>query len=343
MKIKKTSGDTEQVIEEKATLKGSDIASILAAIEKKHGQGSICLLGAKGGIPNVEVISTGSLLIDGATGIGGLPRGRVIEFFGPESCGKTTLALSTIAQGQKAGHRCAFIDAEHALSRDLTTGIGVNIDDLVLSQPDYGEQALDIVEMLASSGTFSIIAVDSVAALVPKAEIDGDMGDSHMGLQARLMGQALRKLSGLIAKTNTMLIFVNQLRQKIGVVFGPNETTPGGNALKFWASVRMDIRRVGALKKGEEVIGNRVKVKVVKNKLAPPFREIETDLTFGKGFDIVGEVLDIASEKGIVAKSGAWYSYRDERIGQGRSDSIAFLREHTNVYETILADIQIGV
>jgi recombination protein RecA len=303
----------------------------LSQIEKQFGKGAIMKLGAGGVVADIAALPTGSLGLDIALGIGGMPRGRVVEIYGPESSGKTTLALQLVAEGQKRGGICAFIDAEHALDVGYAKKLGVNVEELLISQPDHGEQALEIADTLVRSGAIDVLVVDSVAALVPRAEIEGDMGDPQMGLQARLMSQALRKLTGTISKSRTIVVFINQIRMKIGVMFGSPETTTGGNALKFYASVRLDIRRIGALKHGEEVIGNRTKVKVVKNKVAPPFREVEFDILYGQGISKEGELLDIASEEGIVEKAGAWYSYEGERIGQGRENARDFLREHKDI------------
>jgi recombination protein RecA len=307
----------------------------VSQIEKQFGNGAIMKLGADALIRDVETISTGSLGLDLALGVGGLPRGRVIEIYGPESSGKTTLALQVIAQAQLRGGICAFIDAEHAL--DVTYGrkLGVRTEDLLISQPDHGEQALEIAETLVRSGAIDVLVVDSVAALVPRAEIEGDMGDPQMGLQARLMSQALRKLTGSIAKSNTIVIFINQIRMKIGVMFGNPETTSGGNALKFYSSVRLDIRRIAAIKQGDQIVGSRTKVKVVKNKVAPPFREAEFDILYGTGISKEGELVDIGSELGIVEKSGAWYSFNGERIGQGRENTKEFLKENPETADVI--------
>jgi recombination protein RecA len=317
------------------------IGLALATIEKQFGKGSIMRLSADGKLPSgdVQVVPTGCLALDIATGIGGLPRGRVIEIYGPESSGKTTLALHAIAEAQRLGGVCAFIDAEHALDVGYARKIGVRTDDMLVSQPDYGEQALEICDMLVRSGAVDIIVVDSVAALTPKAELEGEMGDSHVGLQARLMSQALRKLTGSIARSRTIVIFINQLRMKIGVMFGSPETTTGGNALKFYASMRLDIRRIGAIKSGEQVVGNRTRVKVVKNKLAPPFREVEFDITYGEGVSRVGLLIDMGVEANIIEKSGAWLSYKGERIGQGRDNAKIFLTEHPEVAARIEADL----
>jgi len=313
--------------------------STLAQIEKQYGKGSIMKLGSR---PIIEVptISTGAISLDRALGVGGIPRGRIVEIYGPESSGKTTLALHAVAEAQKAGGIAAFIDAEHALDTVYAKKLGVNCDELLVSQPDTGEQALEIADMLVRSGAVDILVIDSVAALVPKAEIEGEMGDAHMGSQARLMSQALRKLTATIGKTNTCLIFINQIRMKIGVMFGNPETTTGGNALKFYASVRMDIRRIASIKDGEAVTGNRTRVKVVKNKIAPPFREAEFDIMYGKGISFVGDLLDMAVEVDIVEKSGAWYSYGSERIGQGRENAKRFLEDHSDILETLTKQVR---
>jgi recombination protein RecA len=302
----------------------------LTQIERQFGKGSIMKLGGKT-VLNVPVISTGSLSVDAALGIGGLPRGRVIEVYGPESSGKTTIALHAIAESQKEGGTAAFIDAEHAMDAVYAGNLGVDIDELLVSQPDSGEQALEIAEMLVRSGAVDILVIDSVAALVPRAELEGDMGDSHMGLQARLMSQALRKLTGIVSKSQTCLIFINQIREKIGVMFGNPETTTGGRALKFYSSVRLEIRRVASIKEGDQNIGNRTKVKVVKNKMAPPFREAQFDINFGLGISREGELLDLAVEHKIIEKSGSWFSYGQERLGQGRENSKVFLRENPEI------------
>jgi recombination protein RecA len=307
----------------------------VSQIERQFGKGAIMRLGTDAIIPDIPVISTGSLALDMALGVGGVPRGRVVEIFGPEASGKTTLALHMIAEAQKKGGIAGFIDAEHALDVAYARKLGVKTDDLLISQPDTGEQALEIAEMLVRSGAIDVVAIDSVAALVPKAELEGEMGDAHMGLQARLMSQALRKLTSTISKSNTCVIFINQIRMKIGVFMGNPETTTGGNALKFYASVRLDIRRVGAIKDGQDVIGNRTRVKVVKNKLAPPFKEVEFDIMYGEGISREGDLLDLAVEKEIVEKSGAWFSFDDERIGQGRENSKIFLKEHPEVSRAI--------
>ncbi|WP_413289967.1 recombinase RecA [Bdellovibrio sp. HCB337] len=301
----------------------------VSTIEKQFGKGSIMRLGENDSlVKDVEAISTGALSLDIALGIGGLPKGRIVEIYGPESSGKTTIALSTIAQAQKKGGVVAFVDAEHALDVNYARKLGVNTEDLLISQPDTGEQALEITETLVRSGAIDVLVVDSVAALVPRAEIEGEMGDSHMGLQARLMSQALRKLTGVIARSNTLVIFINQIRMKIGVMFGNPETTTGGNALKFYASVRLDVRRVGAIKNGEDVTGNRTAVKVVKNKMAPPFTKVEFDLMYGEGISESGDLLDLAATANMVEKSGAWYSYNGERMGQGRDQAKQFLKDH---------------
>jgi recombination protein RecA len=304
------------------------LAAALGQIEKQFGKGSVMRLGDAGVDNTIGVISTGSLSLDIALGIGGLPRGRVIEVYGPESSGKTTLALQVIAECQKTGGAAAFVDAEHALDPTYAEKLGVNLDDLLVSQPDTGEQALEITDMLVRSSAVDVVVVDSVAALTPKAEIEGDMGDSHMGLQARLMSQALRKLTGNIKRSNTMVIFINQIRMKIGVMFGNPETTTGGNALKFYASVRLDIRRIGAIKRGDEVIGNETRVKVVKNKVAPPFKQCEFEILYGEGTSREGELIDLGVKNGMIEKAGAWYSYKDERIGQGKDNVRGFLKEH---------------
>ncbi len=304
------------------------LAAAIAQIEKQFGKGSIMRMGENDVAPDIQVVSTGSLGLDMALGVGGLPRGRVVEIYGPESSGKTTLTLQVIAEMQKLGGVCAFVDAEHALDTQYAQKLGVSLQDLLISQPDTGEQALEIVDALVRSGSVDLIVVDSVAALTPKAEIEGDMGDSLPGLQARLMSQALRKLTGTINRTNTLVIFINQIRMKIGVMFGSPETTTGGNALKFYSSVRLDIRRVGSLKKGDEVVGSETKVKVVKNKVAPPFKQAGFDIMYGAGISREGEILDIGSENDIVEKSGAWYSYNGDRIGQGRDNARDFLKQN---------------
>jgi recombination protein RecA len=313
--------------------KAIDLA--VSQIEKQFGKGAIMKLGEGGLIKDVAIVSTGSLGLDLALGIGGVPRGRVIEIYGPESSGKTTLALHIVAEAQKAGGIGAYIDAEHALDLAYAKKLGVKTDDLLISQPDHGEQALEIAETLVRSGAVDVLVVDSVAALVPKAEIEGEMGDAHMGLQARLMSQALRKLTATIARSQTVVIFINQIRMKIGVMFGNPETTTGGNALKFYASVRMDIRRIGALKEADAVVGGRTRVKVVKNKMAPPFKEAEFDILYGTGISLEGELTDIGSDMGIVEKSGAWYSFNGDRIGQGRDSAKEFLKTHTDIAKDI--------
>jgi recombination protein RecA len=310
------------------------LAAALAQIEKQYGKGSIMKMDAEA-VKDIEVVSTGSLGLDLALGVGGLPRGRVVEIYGPESSGKTTLTLQVIAEVQKAGGTAAFIDAENALDIVYAGKLGVKTEDLLISQPDTGEQALEIADMLVRSGAVDVIVVDSVAALTPKAEIEGEMGEPQMGLQARLMSQALRKLTANIKRTNTLVIFINQIRMKIGVMFGSPETTTGGHALKFYASVRLDIRRIGAIKQADKAVGNRTKVKVVKNKLAPPFREIEFDMMYGEGISREGNILDLAVEQGIVEKSGTWFSYRDQRIGQGRDNARRFLKENAKVAQEI--------
>src|SRR3954469_14856772 len=316
------------------------LSAALGQIEKQFGKGSVMRLGDAAATYDVEAVSTGSLGLDIALGIGGLPRGRVVEIYGPESSGKTTLTLQVIAEVQRAGGTAAFVDAEHALDPAYAEKLGVNINDLLVSQPDTGEQALEITDMLVRSGAVDIIVVDSVAALTPKAEIEGEMGDSHMGLQARLMSQALRKLTGNIKRSNTIVIFINQIRMKIGVMFGNPETTTGGNALKFYASVRLDIRRIGALKNGEEVIGNQTRVKVVKNKVAPPFREAEFEIIYGAGISRNGEVIDIGVAQGFVEKSGSWFSYNGERIGQGKENARTFLDQHPEIAREIEGKIR---
>ncbi len=304
-------------------------------IERQFGKGAIMRLGTDAILPDIPVIPTGSLSLDIALGVGGVPRGRVVEIFGPEASGKTTLALHIVAEAQKKGGIAGFIDAEHALDVSYSRKLGVKTDDLLISQPDTGEQALEITEMLVRSGAIDIVVIDSVAALVPKAELEGEMGDAHMGLQARLMSQALRKLTSTISKSNTCVLFINQIRMKIGVLFGNPETTSGGNALKFYSSVRMDIRRVGAIKDGQDVTGSRTRVKVVKNKLAPPFKEVEFDIMFGQGISREGDILDLAVEKEIVEKSGAWFAFGGERIGQGRENAKVFFKEHPDMTKTV--------
>lgn len=311
------------------------LAAALGQIEKQYGKGAIMRMGDDAARKDVPVISTGSLNLDIALGIGGMPRGRICEIYGPESSGKTTMALQVVAKAQSEGLVAAFIDAEHALDPNYAEKLGVNVDDLLVSQPDNGEQALEICDMLVRSGAVDVIIVDSVAALVPKAEIEGEMGDSHVGLQARLMSQALRKLTGNIKRTNCMVIFINQIRMKIGVMFGSPETTSGGNSLKFYASVRLDIRRIGAIKKGDEVIGNETRVKVVKNKMAPPFKKAEFEILYGEGTSREGEIIDLGVEHGFIKKSGAWYSYGEDRIGQGKDNVRGFLKENPDLANEI--------
>ena len=323
--------DGKRGMDKKDADKAKALESALAQIERNFGKGSIMKLGKNDKSMDIDVVSTGSLGLDIALGVGGLPRGRVIEIYGPESSGKTTLALQAIAQAQRAGGVCAFIDAEHALDVGYARKLGVRTDDLLVSQPDCGEQALEITEMLVRSGAVDIVVVDSVAALTPRAELEGEMGDSHVGLQARLMSQALRKLTGTISKSNTLVIFINQIRMKIGVMFGNPETTTGGNALKFYASVRLDIRRIGALKDGEQIVGNRTRVKVVKNKMAAPFRETEFDVGYGQGISRAGEIIDLGVEAGLLEKSGAWIAHGGERLGNGREAAKAYLLEHQDL------------
>ncbi len=312
----------------------------VSQIEKQFGKGSIMRLGSKEAVVPIAVISTGAISFDAALGVGGLPRGRVVEVFGPESSGKTTIALQVIAQAQQHGGMAAFIDAEHALDPGYAKKLGVDVDNLLVAQPDYGEQALEIAEALVRSGAIDVLVVDSVAALVPKAELDGEMGDSHMGLQARLMSQALRKLTGIVSKSRTCLIFINQIREKIGVMFGNPETTTGGRALKFYASVRVDIRRIAAIKEGDLVIGSRTKVKVVKNKVAAPFREAEFDILYGEGISHEGDLLDLAVNHNILEKSGSWFSYKNERIGQGRENARVFLKENKDIAAKIEGEVR---
>ncbi len=311
------------------------LSAALSQIEKQFGKGSVMRMGDSGALHDVEAISTGSLGLDIALGIGGVPKGRVVEIYGPESSGKTTLTLQIIAESRKTGGTCAFVDAEHALDPVYAEKLGVDIDNLLVSQPDTGEQALEITDMLVRSGAVDVVVVDSVAALTPKAEIEGDMGDSHMGLQARLMSQALRKLTANIKRSNTLVIFINQIRMKIGVMFGNPETTTGGNALKFYASVRMDIRRIGAIKKGDEVIGNQTRVKVVKNKVAPPFKQTEFEILYGEGISREGELIDLGVQQGLINKSGAWYSYNGDRIGQGKDNVRNFLKENPEIAQEL--------
>ena len=315
--------------------KDKALDAALAQIERSFGKGSIMRLGQKDNAVEIPAISTGSLGLDLALGIGGLPKGRIIEIYGPESSGKTTLALHVVAEAQKQGGSCAYVDAEHAMDPSYAKKLGVDIDSLLISQPDTGEQALEITDTLVRSGAIDVLVVDSVAALVPKAELEGDMGDSHMGLQARLMSQALRKLTASVAKSNTLVIFINQIRMKIGVMFGNPETTTGGNALKFYASVRMDIRRIGSVKDREDVIGNQTRVKIVKNKVAPPFKTVDFDILYGEGISKMGELLDLGVKAGIVEKAGAWYSYKGERIGQGRETAKAYLKTNPKVADEI--------
>jgi len=329
-----------KVVEGASMDKQKALEAALSQIEKNFGKGSIMRLGAADAAMDIEAVSTGSLGLDIALGIGGLPKGRIIEVYGPESSGKTTLALHTVAQAQKAGGICAFVDAEHALDPVYARKLGINVDDLLISQPDTGEQALEITDTLVRSGAVDVLVVDSVAALTPRAELEGEMGDSLPGLQARLMSQALRKLTGSIAKSHTMVIFINQIRMKIGVMFGSPETTTGGNALKFYASCRLDIRRIGAIKNGDEVVGNQTRVKVVKNKVAPPFRQVEFDIMYGQGISKTGELIDLGVKAGVVDKSGAWYSYEGNRIGQGRENSKTFLAENPELAEQIERDVR---
>jgi len=329
--------------DEKQTSRHKAIDAALSQIEKQFGKGAIMKLGQKGAAVAVEAIPTGSISFDLALGIGGFPRGRVIEIYGPEATGKTTLALHVIAEAQKRGGQAAFIDAEHALSPAYAARIGIDIDNLLISQPDFGEQALEIAEVLVRSGAVDVIVVDSVAALVPKAELEGEMGDSHMGLQARLMSQALRKLTAIVARSKTCFIFINQLREKIGVFIGNPETTTGGRALKFYASLRIDVRRVSVIKDGESVVGNRAKVKIVKNKMAPPFREAQFDIIFGEGISREGDLVDIGFETGILDKAGTWYSYRGERLGQGRENVKKLLKENKELAAQLDAEIRAKV
>ncbi|MCL2469181.1 MAG: recombinase RecA [Alphaproteobacteria bacterium] len=332
--VEKPAKDTKDPERQKA------LDAALAQIERAFGKGSIMKLGTQDGVAETEVFSSGSLGLDIALGIGGLPKGRIIEIYGPESSGKTTLALHAIAQAQKSGGTCAFVDAEHALDPSYARKLGVNIDELLISQPDAGEQALEIADTLVRSGAVDVLVVDSVAALVPRAELEGEMGDSHVGLHARLMSQALRKLTGSISRSKCMVIFINQIRLKIGVMFGNPETTTGGNALKFYASVRLDIRRIGAIKDREIVVGNQTRVKVVKNKMAPPFRVVEFDIMYGEGVSKLGEILDLGIQAGVVDKSGAWLSYDGTRIGQGRENAKQYLRDNPDVAQAIEAKIR---
>ncbi len=316
------------------------LGAALAQIEKQFGSGSIMRLGDAGDTHDIQAVSTGSLSLDLALGVGGLPRGRIIEVFGPESSGKTTLALHVIAEAQRLGGTAAFVDAEHALDPLYAGKLGVNVEDLLVSQPDTGEQALEITDMLVRSGAVDVIVIDSVAALTPKAEIEGEMGDSHMGLQARLMSQALRKLTGIVKRANVLVIFINQIRMKIGVMFGNPETTTGGNALKFYASVRIDIRRIGSLKRGEEIIGNETRVKVVKNKVAPPFRQATFDILYDLGISRESEIIELGVSQGLLDKTGAWYSYRGERLGQGKDNVRTYLKEHPEIAQELEAKIR---
>jgi recombination protein RecA len=325
-------------MDEKERARALDLA--LSQIEKQFGKGSILRLGSKDAIVPVSVISTGSISLDAALGVGGFPRGRINEIFGPESSGKTTIALQVIAEAQKKGGIAAFIDVEHALDPAYSKRLGVDIDNLLVSQPDFGEQALEITNTLVASGQIDVLVVDSVAALVPKAELDGEMGDSHMGVQARLMSQALRKLTGIVSKSRTCLIFINQIREKIGIMFGNPETTTGGRALKFYSSVRLDIRRIAAIKDGEQVIGNRTKVKVVKNKVASPFREAEFDIIYGEGVSKEGDLLDLGVAQNIVEKSGSWFSYKGERIGQGRENARQFLKDNADIRQGLDTELR---
>jgi recombination protein RecA len=322
------------------TEKSRAIDLAMSQIEKQFGKGSIMKLGSKGAVVPIAVISTGAISFDAALGIGGFPRGRVVEIFGPESSGKTTIALQVIGEAQKQGGMAAFVDAEHALDPIYAAKLGVDVDNLLVSQPDYGEQALEIAEALVRSGAIDVLVVDSVAALVPKAELDGEMGDSHVGLHARLMSQALRKLTAIVAKSHTCLVFINQIREKIGVMFGNPETTTGGRALKFYSSVRIDIRRIGAIKDGDQVVGSRTRVKIVKNKTAAPFREAEFDMMYGEGISREGDLLDLAVNGNLVEKSGSWFSYKGERIGQGRENAKQFLKENKDIAAKIETDVR---
>jgi len=320
--------------------KNKALDAAMAQIERAFGKGSIMRMGARAGDEHIEVIPSGSIGLDLAVGIGGLPRGRIIEIYGPESSGKTTLALHAIAEAQRRGGTCAFIDAEHALDPTYARKLGVDVDNLLISQPDAGEQALEIADTLVRSGAVDVLVVDSVAALVPRAELEGEMGDSHMGLHARLMSQALRKITGNVSHSNSMLIFLNQIRMKIGVMFGNPETTTGGNALKFYASLRLEIRRIGQIKERDQVVGNQTRVKVVKNKLAPPFRQVEFDIMYGEGISKVGELIDLGVKAAVVEKSGAWFSYDSQRIGQGRENAKQFLRDHRSIADAIEAKVR---
>ena len=329
-----------RIVEGSSMDKSKALAAALSQIERQFGKGSVMKLGKNDKSMDVEVVSTGSLGLDIALGVGGLPRGRVVEIYGPESSGKTTLSLHTIAEAQKAGGICAFLDVEHALDPVYARKLGVNVDDLLISQPDAGEQALEIADTLVRSGAVDVLVVDSVAALVPRSELEGEMGDVQPGAQARLMSQALRKLTASISKSRTMVIFINQIRMKIGVMYGSPETTSGGNALKFYASVRLDIRRIGAIKERDEVVGNQTRVKVVKNKLAPPFKQVEFDIMYGEGVSKVGELVDLGVKAGVVEKSGAWYSYDSQRIGQGRENAKVFLKENPDIANKIEASVR---
>jgi len=334
------SGPALRVVERDNVDKGKALEAALGQIERSFGKGSIMRLGQRENVVETEVVSTGSLGLDIAHGIGGLPRGRIVEIYGPESSGKTTLALHAVAEAQRQGGVAAFIDAEHALDPAYAGKLGVKVDDLLISQPDAGEQALEIADTLVRSGAIDVLVVDSVAALVPRAELEGEMGDSHVGLHARLMSQALRKLTGSISRSRCIVIFINQIRMKIGVMFGSPETTTGGNALKFYASVRLDIRRIGAIKDRDTVVGNQTRVKVVKNKMAPPFRMVEFDIMYGEGVSKSGELIDLGVQAGVIEKSGAWFSYGGQRIGQGRENAKQFLKEHPDVAETVEASIR---
>ncbi len=319
------------------------LAAALSQIDKQFGKGSVMRMGDGTGIGSIETISTGSIGLDIALGIGGVPKGRVVEIYGPESSGKTTLTLHIVAESQKQGGTCAFVDAEHALDPAYAAKLGVDIDELLVSQPDTGEQALEITDMLVRSGAVDVVVIDSVAALTPKAEIEGDMGDTHVGLQARLMSQALRKLTGNIKRSNCIVIFINQIRMKIGVMFGSPETTTGGNALKFYATVRMDIRRIGAIKRGDEVVGNETRVKVVKNKVAPPFKQVQFEILYGEGISLEGELIELGVKNGMVEKSGSWYSYNGDRIGQGKDNVRNFLKENPDIRDNLESRIRAEV
>ncbi|MBN8432220.1 recombinase RecA [Microbulbifer salipaludis] len=319
--------------------KDKALQAALSQIERQFGKGTVMRMGDKERV-RIPAISTGSLGLDVALGIGGLPRGRIVEIYGPESSGKTTLTLQVIAEAQRKGGTCAFVDAEHALDPIYAEKLGVNVDELIVSQPDTGEQALEVADMLVRSGAVDVLVVDSVAALTPRAEIEGEMGDSHVGLQARLMSQALRKLTGNIKNTNTLCVFINQIRMKIGVMFGSPETTTGGNALKFYSSVRLDIRRIGAVKEGDEVVGNETRVKVVKNKVAPPFKQTEFQIMYGQGINLLGEIIDYGVKMGLIDKAGAWYSYKGDKIGQGKANAVKFLKENTDIRDEIEAQLR---